>query len=439
MDQLVRLDNQSEGRSFFHLDGLRSTVSLTTDAGDSRQSMFYDAWGNERDRIGTSTNNFTFTGHEKDEETGLIYAKARFYDADVGRFLHQDTELGEGSVPPSLHLYSYAFQNPLRFVDPNGHQSLAAAAEEEGRRRAAVAEARASGVLPSEGLKAETAGLGGQVFTEEAQVPDRPDQFMHDADTQRELGRVAQAVEAERESARRETVITEEQALMDTVNDPALTALLFQRRDTARAIRNIGAVGGFVGETYIVVAAGTVGDLVILATGKDLNEREASRWLAAGAIILVGVSVAEIQALNRADDQLRGTSHARPKEIRTGQERALAGRPAEEKVSQATGVPRNVGHGRQTVHGTGTAGIRIPDLKVFGPDASLSIRGSIIEVKDVTRLSGTRQIRDLAAEAQKLGGRLEIFTRGNTRIPKTGVLADLIESGAVVIGKIPGT
>jgi hypothetical protein len=40
MDQLVRLDNTSEGRSFFHLDGLRSTVSLTNDAGGSRQSIF---------------------------------------------------------------------------------------------------------------------------------------------------------------------------------------------------------------------------------------------------------------------------------------------------------------------------------------------------------------------------------------------------------------
>ena len=33
-----------------------------------------------------SANNFTFTGHEKDEETGLIYAKARFYDPDMVDF-----------------------------------------------------------------------------------------------------------------------------------------------------------------------------------------------------------------------------------------------------------------------------------------------------------------------------------------------------------------
>jgi RHS repeat-associated protein len=123
MDQLVRLDNRGEGRSFFHLDFLGSTVGLTDAAGSARQSIFYDAWGNERDRIGSSANNFTFTGHELDEETGLIYAKARFYDAEVGRFLSQDSFLGNVNEPPSLHRYFYAHENPLSFVDRTGNQS----------------------------------------------------------------------------------------------------------------------------------------------------------------------------------------------------------------------------------------------------------------------------------------------------------------------------
>jgi RHS repeat-associated protein len=101
-------------------------VSLTAADGASRQSIFYDAWGNERDRIGASANNFTFTGHELDEETGLIYAKARFYDSEVGRFLSQDDYLGEISSPPSLHRYFYAFANPARFVDRNGRQAVGA-------------------------------------------------------------------------------------------------------------------------------------------------------------------------------------------------------------------------------------------------------------------------------------------------------------------------
>jgi RHS repeat-associated protein len=124
MDQLVRLDNRNEGRSFFHLDGLRSTVGLTDSAGGSRQSIFYDAWGNERDRIGSSANNFTFTGHELDEETGLIYAKARFYDPEIGRFLTQDSVVGDASTAPSLHRYVYSWNRPTFFFDADGHEVL---------------------------------------------------------------------------------------------------------------------------------------------------------------------------------------------------------------------------------------------------------------------------------------------------------------------------
>ena len=132
LDQLVRLDNTVEGRSFFHLDILGSTVSLTEDAGSTRQSIFYDAWGNERDRVGASANKFTFTGHEKDEETGLIYAKSRFYDPDTGRFLTQDSFLGDVTNVPSLHRYVYANVNPLRFIDRTGRQSEEVVPEERG-------------------------------------------------------------------------------------------------------------------------------------------------------------------------------------------------------------------------------------------------------------------------------------------------------------------
>jgi RHS repeat-associated protein len=120
LDQLVSLDNRNEGRSFFHLDILRSTVNLTNESGDTRQSILYDAWGNERDRIGVSANKFTFTGHELDDETGLIYARARFYDPQVGRFISQDSVLGDIAEPPSLHRYSYAGANPAKYIDPLG-------------------------------------------------------------------------------------------------------------------------------------------------------------------------------------------------------------------------------------------------------------------------------------------------------------------------------
>ena len=62
-----------------------------------------------------------FTGHETDENTGLIYMGARFYDPDTARFLKKDTYLGQSNTPPSLHRYLYAYSNPTFYIDPTGH------------------------------------------------------------------------------------------------------------------------------------------------------------------------------------------------------------------------------------------------------------------------------------------------------------------------------
>jgi len=98
-------------------------VNLSKPDGSLQARYQYDAWGNERASSGSSWNRFAFTGHEKDEETGLYYFKARFYDPQLGRFLSQDSYLGEGDTPPSLHRYLYAYANPTVYVDLNGYES----------------------------------------------------------------------------------------------------------------------------------------------------------------------------------------------------------------------------------------------------------------------------------------------------------------------------
>ncbi|MCC6180036.1 MAG: hypothetical protein IT305_32380, partial [Chloroflexi bacterium] len=63
-----------------------------------------------------------FTGHYFDTETNLYYAKARYFDPELGRFLSQDSYLGELTEPPSLHRYLYAADRPTYYVDPDGHE-----------------------------------------------------------------------------------------------------------------------------------------------------------------------------------------------------------------------------------------------------------------------------------------------------------------------------
>jgi RHS repeat-associated protein len=63
-----------------------------------------------------------FTGYERDNETDLDYAKARYYSKNHGRFTTTDPLLASGKpiTPQTWNRYSYVINNPLRFIDPTG-------------------------------------------------------------------------------------------------------------------------------------------------------------------------------------------------------------------------------------------------------------------------------------------------------------------------------
>jgi len=58
--------------------------------------------------------------YERDPETGLDYAFARYYDSRLGRFLSADPMAGAITNPQSLNRYAYAVNNPANFTDPSG-------------------------------------------------------------------------------------------------------------------------------------------------------------------------------------------------------------------------------------------------------------------------------------------------------------------------------
>ena len=60
-----------------------------------------------------------FTGKERDTETGLDYFGAWYYDAEIGRFLSVDP-----LVKPHESPYASFANNPLRFIDPNGMDTV---------------------------------------------------------------------------------------------------------------------------------------------------------------------------------------------------------------------------------------------------------------------------------------------------------------------------
>ena len=109
---------------YYHLDALGSTTDLTDDTGATKASYFLNPWGMIVDSLGDSVNRKIFTGKEIDQNTGLVYFGARYYDPDTARFMTQDIYLGEQTTPPSLHRYLYAYSNPTVFIDLEGYESL---------------------------------------------------------------------------------------------------------------------------------------------------------------------------------------------------------------------------------------------------------------------------------------------------------------------------
>lgn len=46
---------------------------------------------------------------------------ARYYDPEIGRFISRDSYHGNEDDPQSLNHYSYTKNNPVMYVDPDGH------------------------------------------------------------------------------------------------------------------------------------------------------------------------------------------------------------------------------------------------------------------------------------------------------------------------------
>ncbi len=62
---------------------------------------------------------YTFSGKERDEETGYSYFGARYYNSSYSIWLSVDPM---SDKYPSLSPYAYCADNPIKLVDPNGRE-----------------------------------------------------------------------------------------------------------------------------------------------------------------------------------------------------------------------------------------------------------------------------------------------------------------------------
>ena len=112
IDDKIKLTNAGASKYFLQ-DHLGSTLGLADSNGNVVSSASYDSFGNSSNNL---TTRYQYTGREYDSFTGLHYYRARFYDANLGRFISEDPiKFGGG-----INWFAYVRNNPIKYVDPLG-------------------------------------------------------------------------------------------------------------------------------------------------------------------------------------------------------------------------------------------------------------------------------------------------------------------------------
>ncbi|MDP1658715.1 MAG: RHS repeat-associated core domain-containing protein, partial [Methylotenera sp.] len=111
---LIDTDGKSKPYQFHH-DNVTSTTQVTGHNGGTLQSISYSAFGSTLNQTGSSPNRLKYTGRE-DDQTGLYYYRARYYDTNTGRFISEDP-LG---FEAGINFYAYVDNNPVNANDPSG-------------------------------------------------------------------------------------------------------------------------------------------------------------------------------------------------------------------------------------------------------------------------------------------------------------------------------
>ena len=135
-DDVKRVGNGTGASIYFHhRDHLKSIKVITNASGADVQRTTYSAYGDRSSQTGTHVETKSFIGERRDEESGLLFLNARFYDPAMGRFISPDwwdpNKPGVGTCR-----YCYSDNDPANKSDANGHlwgPAVRAATELAGR------------------------------------------------------------------------------------------------------------------------------------------------------------------------------------------------------------------------------------------------------------------------------------------------------------------
>jgi RHS repeat-associated protein len=111
--------------TYYHNDLLGSPVAATNASGQVTWRETYRPYGERLTNDANSAGNkIWYTSRRQDADTGLVYMGARYYDPVVARFMGMDPKAFDETNIHSFNRYAYANNNPLRYRDPDGLDSI---------------------------------------------------------------------------------------------------------------------------------------------------------------------------------------------------------------------------------------------------------------------------------------------------------------------------
>ncbi len=435
--QIERADGSNFDKPAYLLaDNLGSTNVILNNYGEVEQRLAFDPWG-MRLNVGdnSSVNSVTnrgYTGHEMDDDTGLINMNARVYDPYLGRFLSADPVLPDPYDMQSFNRYAYVLNNPLKYIDPTGNTNTTV---EEYREvysgpgfyfefnlTTVTIGDPSSGIDPivtieGTAISGVSVGIGSTVV------------FYGD-------GRIGV-----------HTVVEFTAFLIVNI----LQTIDYRPRGgDGDGSSDDGASDGPTGVDTSNIIAGhenpppfsqryeneiELGKDILRGLGREVTEP--FKDLFEGRVLAAACGFFKVCRGFGKIGELAHKGFKKFKKFRRRQKAKKSGKKGlkgEEAVSDEIGLPRNVGEGRVTIPGTGKGGFRVPD---FDPAKTIRTRGTVVEVKNLDAsktISISDQIRDLVKFAEKKGVPLEIFT--NAKEPTKGALKTLIDQGKVILTPI---
>ena len=126
---ILAKENGTESMNYIYTDYLGSINTVYNQTSNTIiVDRNYDAWGRERDAVTLNYISSTtpewlsrgFEGHEMLTDFALINMNGRVYDPVIGQFISADPVLQDENNCLNYNKYCFAFNNPLKYIDPTG-------------------------------------------------------------------------------------------------------------------------------------------------------------------------------------------------------------------------------------------------------------------------------------------------------------------------------